>query len=75
MPMKPDDLAKLGMGQLPRVIGGVAPIINLENVQPGQMRFNGPLLADIFLGKIKAWKVPGQPPAGRRAAPLSRARR
>jgi phosphate transport system substrate-binding protein len=53
--MKPDDLAKLGMGQFPLVIGGVVPIINLENVQPGQMRFNGPLLADIFLGKIKAW--------------------
>jgi phosphate transport system substrate-binding protein len=58
MPMKPEDPAKLGMGQFPLVIGGVVPIINLEGVQPGQMRFTGPLLADIFLGKVKAWNDP-----------------
>ena len=58
MPMKSEDLQKLGMGQFPLVIGGVVPIVNLDGVQPGQMRFTGPLLADIFLGKVKNWNDP-----------------
>ena len=56
--MKPDELAKAGMGQFPLVIGGVVPVVNLDGVQPGQIRFTGPLLADIFLGKIKTWNHP-----------------
>jgi phosphate transport system substrate-binding protein len=55
MPMKPDDLQKLGMGQFPLVIGGIVPVVNIEGVQPGQMRFSGPVLADIYLGKITNW--------------------
>ena len=51
--MKPEELAKAGMGQFPLVIGGVVPVVNLDGVQPGHIRFTGPLLADIFLGKIK----------------------
>jgi phosphate transport system substrate-binding protein len=58
MPMQPTELAELGMGQFSLVIGGVAPVVNLEGVQPGQLRFTGPLLADIFLGKIKSWNDP-----------------
>jgi phosphate transport system substrate-binding protein len=58
MPLNSDDLAKLGMGQFPLVIGGVVPVVNLEGVGPGQMRFSGPLLADIFLGKVKSWNDP-----------------
>jgi phosphate transport system substrate-binding protein len=58
MPMKPEDLAKLGMGQFPLVIGGVVPVVNVDGIQPGQIRFTGPLLADIFLGKIKTWNDP-----------------
>ena len=57
-PMNPDDLAKLGMGQFPLVIGGVVPVVNIDGIQPGQLRFTGPLLADIFLGKVKAWNDP-----------------
>ena len=56
--MKPDELAKAGMGQFPLVIGGVVPVVNLDGVRPGQIRFTGPLLANIFLGKIKTWNHP-----------------
>jgi phosphate transport system substrate-binding protein len=55
MPMKPDELQKLGLGQFPLVIGGVVPVFNLEGIRPGELRFSGPVLADIFLGKIKTW--------------------
>lgn len=57
-PMKPADLQKLGMGQFPLVIGGIAPVVNIDGVQAGQMRFTGPVLADIYLGKITNWNDP-----------------
>ena len=57
-PMKPDDLQKFGMGQFPLVIGGIAPVVNIEGVQAGRIRFTGPVLADIYLGKITSWNDP-----------------
>jgi len=57
-PMKPDELEKFKLGQFPSVVGGVVPVVNLPGVEPGQIRFTGPILADIFLGKIKAWNDP-----------------
>src|SRR5262249_60292163 len=58
MPMKSDDLGTVGLGQFPIVIGGVVPVVNLEGVTSGQIRFTGPVLADIFLGKLKKWSDP-----------------
>ncbi|MBK6601819.1 MAG: phosphate ABC transporter substrate-binding protein PstS [Betaproteobacteria bacterium] len=54
-PLKAEDLQKEGLLQFPAIIGGVVPIVNLEGIAPGQLRFTGPLLADIYLGKIKNW--------------------
>jgi len=58
MPIKSDELAKLGLSQFPLVIGGVVPVINIEGVKPGQMKLTGPLLADIYLGKLHKWNDP-----------------
>jgi phosphate transport system substrate-binding protein len=55
MPLKPDDLLAAGLMQFPAIIGGVVPIVNLEGVAPGAMRLTGPVLADVYLGKIKSW--------------------
>ena len=42
--------------QFPAIIGGVVPIVNLEGIAPGAAAsFTGPVLADIYLGKIKKW--------------------
>lgn len=57
-PQKPEDLAKAGLAQFPSVIGGVVPVVNIPGVQAGAMKFDGPLLADIFLGKITMWNDP-----------------
>ena len=54
-PMKPEELQKLGMGQFPLVVGGIVPVANIEGMPAGQLRFTGPLLADIYLGKVKNW--------------------
>ncbi|QQC63140.1 phosphate ABC transporter substrate-binding protein PstS [Paraburkholderia ginsengisoli] len=58
MPMSSKDLKKAALGQFPTVIGGVVPVVNIEGVMPGNIRFTGPLLADIYLGKIKTWSDP-----------------
>ena len=54
-PLSPEELAQSGLGQFPSAIGGVVPVINVEGLQPGQLKLTGALLADIFLGKIKTW--------------------
>jgi len=58
MPMKPDDLAKNGLVQFPAVMGGVVPVVKVAGIQPGQLKFTGALLADIYLGKVKKWNDP-----------------
>jgi phosphate transport system substrate-binding protein len=57
-PLAPDQLAQIGLAQFPVVIGGIIPVVNLEGIEAGQMRFTGSLLADIYLGKIKRWNDP-----------------
>jgi phosphate ABC transporter phosphate-binding protein len=39
---------------VPIVMGGVVPFYNLPDVKK-PLRFTGPVLADIYLGKIKKW--------------------
>ena len=55
MPMKPEDLQKHGLVQFPAIMGGVVPVYKLQGVAPGQLRFTGKLLADIYLGKVAKW--------------------
>jgi phosphate transport system substrate-binding protein len=58
MPMKAEDLQKNGLVQFPAIIGGDVPVYKLEGVKPGELKFTGPLLADIYLGKITKWNDP-----------------
>ncbi|MBO9717813.1 MAG: phosphate ABC transporter substrate-binding protein PstS [Pseudoxanthomonas sp.] len=57
-PLPSDELAAAGLGQFPSAIGGVVPVFNLQGIKPGQLRLTGPLLADIFLGRIAQWNDP-----------------
>lgn len=58
MPMKLEELEKAGLQQFPTVVGGVVPVYNLPGVASGSLKITGPLLADIYLGKIKNWSDP-----------------
>ena len=58
MPLKQEELEAEGMIQFPTVMGGVVPIVNLEGVTPGQLKFTGDVLAHIYLGKITKWNAP-----------------
>lgn len=57
-PLKDDELAKEGLFQFPTVVGGVVPVINVPGVKPGELTLSGPVLGDIYLGKIKKWNDP-----------------
>ena len=41
----------------PTVLGAVVPVYNIPNVK-AELKFNGSLLADIYLGKVKKWNDP-----------------
>jgi phosphate transport system substrate-binding protein len=55
MPLKDEELAAKGLVQFPTVIGGVVPVVNIKGIAPGQLRLNGQVLGDIYLGKIAKW--------------------
>lgn len=57
-PLSPAELHDAGLAQFPSVIGGVVPVVNIQGVEPGAIKFTGPLLADIYQGKIKKWNDP-----------------
>ena len=57
-PLTDEDLSKKGLVQFPTVIGGIVPVVNIQGVAPGQLKLSGPLLADIYLGKITKWNDP-----------------
>jgi phosphate transport system substrate-binding protein len=58
MPMKAEDLEKNGLVQFPAVMGGVVPVVKIEGIKPGQLKFTGGLLADIYMGKVTKWNDP-----------------
>lgn len=58
MPLTDEVLKSKGQIQFPTFIGGVVPVVNLKGIAPGQMKLNGQLLGDIYLGKIKKWNDP-----------------
>ncbi len=57
-PLTDEELAKAGLVQFPTVIGGVVPVVAIKGIEPGQLKLTGPVLGDIFLGKLKKWNDP-----------------
>ncbi|WP_075795587.1 phosphate ABC transporter substrate-binding protein PstS [Massilia putida] len=55
MPLPAEELNEAGLMQFPTIMGGVVAIVNLEGVAPGQLKLTGPVLADIYLGKVTKW--------------------
>jgi phosphate transport system substrate-binding protein len=58
MPLSFDELNKEGLFQFPAIMGGVVTIVNLDGIAPGQLKLSGPVVADIYLGKISKWNAP-----------------
>jgi phosphate transport system substrate-binding protein len=58
-PMTPEQMQQAPgkILHLPTVLGAVVPVYNLPGTR-GEIKFSGPVLADIFLGKITKWNDP-----------------
>jgi phosphate transport system substrate-binding protein len=57
-PVKGADLDKDGMVQFPAIIGGTVPVFNVPGFAKGELRVTGPVLAEMFMGKITKWNDP-----------------
>jgi len=57
-PLKPEELSRFGLAQFPSAIAGVVPVLNVQGIKPGELKLDGPTLANIFLGNIKTWNDP-----------------
>lgn len=54
-PLSPDQVsAAKGVVQIPWALGAVVPAYSLKG-GPNNLHLTGPVLSDIFLGKVKAW--------------------
>lgn len=55
IPLSGADLEKNGLLQFPTMVGGAVPIVNLPGIKADELRLTGPVLGDIYLGKITQW--------------------
>ncbi len=55
MPLKPQELDEAGLVQFPMIMGGVVPVVNLKGLKPGDVKLNGTVLANIYMGEVKKW--------------------
>ena len=57
-PLTKEELDAAGLMQFPMIMGGVVPVLNVEGIEPGQLKLTGKVLADIYLGKVAKWNDP-----------------
>ncbi|MDB2384279.1 phosphate ABC transporter substrate-binding protein PstS [Endozoicomonas sp.] len=57
-PLSQEQLKKEGMIQFPAVMGAIVPVINVPGIRAGELKLDGKVLADIYLGHIKKWNDP-----------------
>lgn len=57
MPVAADQLTAHRLMQFPTVIGGVDIIVNIPGVKANQLKLTGPVLAEIYLGKVTKWNA------------------
>jgi len=54
-PLTAAELDEAGLMQFPMIIGGVVPVVNLPDIQAGEIKLSAAALAGIYLGKITKW--------------------
>ncbi len=58
MPLKPEELQAAGLIQFPTAVAGEDLIYNVPGIGPLQLVLSGPLVAQIYLGKVTHWNDP-----------------
>ncbi|KAF0182653.1 MAG: phosphate transport system substrate-binding protein [Alphaproteobacteria bacterium] len=51
----PERLASQNLLQFPAVIGGVVIAVNIPGVDGNALKLTGPIIADIYLGRVRMW--------------------
>ena len=54
-PLPADELGKRRLVQIPMLVGGIVPVVNLPGVPEGRLQLSGELLAELMLGRIAKW--------------------
>ena len=54
-PLTPTLLQQHGLVQIPTVVGGVVPVVNLPGIENNRLLLDGPTLADVMAGAIDRW--------------------
>ncbi|HVZ99556.1 MAG TPA: phosphate ABC transporter substrate-binding protein PstS [Caulobacterales bacterium] len=57
-PVAPERLASNNLLQFPAVIGAVVVSVNLPGVDGNALKLTGPLVADMYLGRVRMWNDP-----------------
>ena len=56
-PVAPERLASNNLLQFPAVIGAVVVVVNIPGVDGNNLKLTGPLVADIYQGRIRMWNA------------------
>lgn len=54
-PVAPERLTSNNLVQFPAVIGAVVVSVNIPGVDGNNLKLTGPLVADIYLGRVRMW--------------------
>jgi phosphate transport system substrate-binding protein len=54
-PLTSDALRQHQLIQFPTAVAGADIVYNLPGIGPGQLILSGPVIADIYMGKVKKW--------------------
>ena len=57
-PLSAAQLAEHKLVQIPLLVGGFVPVVNLPGVQPNELVLSGEVLADMARGAITVWNDP-----------------
>jgi phosphate transport system substrate-binding protein len=54
-PLSPQQLSEAKLVQIPMLVGGLVPVVNVPGVAPNQLVLSGEVLAGIMQGEIARW--------------------
>jgi phosphate transport system substrate-binding protein len=57
-PLTPKELSERHLVQIPMLVGGIVPVVNLPGIGDKRLQLSGELLGDIMAGEVKQWNDP-----------------
>lgn len=57
-PLPVQELSRRKLVQIPMLVGGIVPVVQLSGIGPNRLQLSGELLADLMLGRIQRWDDP-----------------